>query len=164
MRNTFGANISFRADVFENLEGFNEQFGKDHGHNLQGEETELAARMYKRYSKRLYYRPDALVEHRVYLQQLDWGWLFNRAFWQGFTKGRMDRTIPESMGAEKNFVKVLLTRSVPAYIYEAKKKRSARPLIITVSMLALTMTVGLGYLSERISNLTNETSVGTRSW
>jgi len=52
VRNTFGSNISFRADVFAELGGFDVDIGGRKGDkNLQGGETELCARMRERYGQ-----------------------------------------------------------------------------------------------------------------
>jgi len=50
VRNTFGSNISFRTDVFNELGGFDVEIGGRKGDtNLQGGETELCARMKTEY-------------------------------------------------------------------------------------------------------------------
>jgi len=52
VRNTFGSNISFRADVFAELGGFDVDIGGRKGDkNLQGGETELCARMREAYGQ-----------------------------------------------------------------------------------------------------------------
>jgi len=58
VRNTFGSNISFRADVFEALDGFDTDIGGRKGdRNLQGGETELCARLHAQYGRGVWYEP-----------------------------------------------------------------------------------------------------------
>ena len=150
VRNTFGANITFRADVFDELGGYNTDFGKDHGHNLQGEETELCARMFEEYRKHLYYVPDALVHHRVYDWQLSWKWLFNRAYWQGVTKQRLQESVPNSTTTESEFLKLLLLSAVPSYVRDSISNRSHVPLMSGVVLILLTISVGTGFMIASI--------------
>lgn len=89
IRNTYGCNFAIRYDVFRELGGFNEQFGK--GARIpQGEEAELAQRMYQEYGERMQYRPDAIVEHSITKDQLRIRSLLQRAYNQGYTKAHMD--------------------------------------------------------------------------
>jgi len=153
VRNTFGANITFRADVFDELGGYNTAFGKDHGHNLQGEETEICARMQNRFDERLWYQPDAIVTHRVYDWQLNPKWLFNRAYWQGYTKQRLQDSVPKSTTVESKFLLMLFTTSLPTYLRSALKRRSSVPIIQLVTLLMLTMVIGMGFLSATLYDL-----------
>ncbi|GAB6877930.1 glucosyl-dolichyl phosphate glucuronosyltransferase [Halorubrum gandharaense] len=146
VRNTFGANITFRADVFDSLGGFDTQFGKDHGHNLQGEETELCARLSREYREQLYYKPNAVVTHKVYPWQLRWSWLCNRAYWQGYTKRLLQLTVPESTGEESQYLSHLFKRAIPSYIKNTVNTRSTEPLLRGVSCMALVLFVGSGFL------------------
>ena len=153
VRNTFGANISFRSEVFDALGGFNSEFGKDHGHNLQGEETELAARMYDRYGGQVYYTPSASVEHRVYEWQLTWRWLINRAYWQGFTKELLEQSVPNSTEAETRFLRMLVVQSMPKYFRQTISTRSHIPVFRCMFLVILSLTVALGYISAKSRSL-----------
>jgi len=150
VRNTFGANITFRADVFNELGGYDTDFGKDHGHNLQGEETELCARLSKKYGERLYYVPDAVVHHRVYDWQLSWEWLFDRAYWQGVTKKHLQRSVSSSTDTESKFLKMVLLSAFPSYISKSIAERSHVPLTTGVAMILLTLSVGAGFIIAAI--------------
>lgn len=89
VRNTYGCNISFRADVFDHLGGFDPGFGKDSGNLDQAEETELCRRLQREYGEGVWYCPDAVVDHRVFPEQLSVGHLLRRAFMQGRAKRRL---------------------------------------------------------------------------
>ncbi len=146
VRNTFGANITFRAQVFDSLGGFDTGFGKDHGHNLQGEETDLCARMYAEYDRMLHYEPEAVVRHRVYDWQLQWSWLFDRAFWQGYSKWLLKRSVPDSTGTERSFLRSLFTDSLPHYARLTISERSLKPAGCCLMAFLLTFVVGVGFV------------------
>ena len=150
VRNTFGANITFRADVFDELGGYNTDFGKDHGHNLQGEETELCARLFEQYRERLYYVPDAVVHHCVYDWQLSWKWLFDRAYWQGVTKEHLQESVPDSIKTESAFLRMVLLSAFPSYVKKSVIDRSHVPLTTGIALILLTLSVGSGFLIARI--------------
>jgi len=63
VRNTFGPNLSFKADVIKALGGFRGEMGVKGRGLLQGEETELCERMRKKIGKGVVYNPDAIVYH-----------------------------------------------------------------------------------------------------
>ena len=85
IRNTYGCNIAFRADVFDELGGFDPAHGKN-GNMAQAEETELCIRMREQFGAGLQYRPAATVRHRVFPEQLSVGYLLKRAYHQGVAK------------------------------------------------------------------------------
>jgi hypothetical protein len=88
VRNTYGCNIAFRADVFDALGGFDEDYGL--GAELgQAEEAELAARMRDEWGGTTLYDPDAAVYHRVDGSQVRLPALLKRAFVQGRAKAAM---------------------------------------------------------------------------
>lgn len=88
IRNTYGCNIAFRADVFDSLGGFDETLGKN-GNLNQGEETELCARMIEEFGEGVRFKPDASVRHTVFPEQLRIGHLLARAYHQGVSKRKI---------------------------------------------------------------------------
>lgn len=88
IRNTYGCNIAFRASVYQSLGGFDESLGKN-DNLMQGEEAELCQRLHHEYDQGVVYRPDAVVYHRVYPDQLALGHLLRRAYMQGVSKRRI---------------------------------------------------------------------------
>lgn len=147
VQNTFGSNISFRREVFLNLEGFNPNIGGRQGSkNLQGGETELCVRMHAEYNKRVYYIPDAEVAHKVFTYRTNPAWLFDRAFWQGYSKRAMETLTPDTDTKETAFLEQLLTEFIPVRC----RSLVANPSLLSITQLgvlfALTGTVGAGYL------------------
>ena len=147
VRNTFGSNISFRRDVFLELGGFDTEIGGRKGdRNLQGGETELCARMQRKYGRGVWYVPDAEVEHKVFDYRTDPKWLLERAFWQGYSKRAMETLVPDSSDEESEFLGKLLLEFAPdrarSLAAEPDLERASRFL----ALFAFTAAVGFGYL------------------
>jgi glycosyltransferase involved in cell wall biosynthesis len=147
VRNTFGSNISFRREVFLDLGGFDPEIGGRQGDaNLQGGETELCARMRAEYGNGVYYVPDAEVAHKVFAYRTRPGWLFDRAFWQGYSKRAMETLAPDAGGEEGDFLGQLLLEFVPGRVRRLVTGPSLSGVAQLGTLLALTGTVGAGYL------------------
>lgn len=147
VRNTFGSNISFRADAFEELGGFDTNVGGRKGdRHLQGGETELCARLAERYGVGVQYNPAATVAHKIFDYRTDPVWLVKRAFWQGYSKRGMEVFVPESTGEEGAFLSDLLFRFVPARVRALVSEFSTAKLLQLAMLFVLTGAVGLGYL------------------
>ncbi|GGN23766.1 glucosyl-dolichyl phosphate glucuronosyltransferase [Halarchaeum nitratireducens] len=147
VRNTFGSNISFRADVFAELGGFDPEIGGRKGEkNLQGGETELCARMRQEYGEGVWYDPDAVVEHKVFDYRTDPRWLADRAFWQGYSKRAMETILPDSSSEETAFFNHLLTDATPAHVHNVVRQPSFASVAQFVMLYVFTVLVGLGYV------------------
>ncbi|SFS06518.1 Glycosyl transferase family 2 [Halomicrobium zhouii] len=147
VRNTFGSNISFDRETFLDLGGFEDDIGGRKGDaNLQGGETELAARLDAQYGYRVYYNPDAKVAHKVFDYRTDPVWLLDRAFWQGYSKRGMEVFVPGSTGEESEFLGQLLTEFVPSRISDLVSGPSLEKALQLVMLFVFTGAVGLGYL------------------
>ena len=147
VRNTFGSNISFRAEIFEELGGFDTDIGGRKGDaNLQGGETELCARMEREYGQGVWYDPDAKVAHKIFDYRTEFRWLVDRAFWQGYSKRAMESLVDTDGGEENDFVKRLLFEFVPDRFVSMLQDRSVTEAKQLVSLLVFTGAVGVGYL------------------
>jgi hypothetical protein len=146
IRNTFGSNISFRADVFEELGGFDPDIlGRRGGKNLQAEEPELCARLRREYGRGVYYDPEATVAHKVFDYRTDPRWLLNRALWQGYSKRVMADLVPESTGAEAGFLGMVVRESIPERIAGLLRGSRTDGLQL-LALVGFTAAVGAGYL------------------
>ena len=139
VRNTFGSNLSFKADVLKALEGFRGEMGVKGKGLLQGEETELCERMREKFGRGVVYSPDAIVYHKVFPERLRLRFLLRRAFWQGYSK-RVMKEMGYSISEESDFLRSLMLKSIP----ERLKKGELQKLIF---MLICTTVIGVGYLS-----------------
>ena len=147
VRNTFGSNISFRRDVFLELGGFDPNIGGRKGDkNLQGGETELAARLRADLGGTFYYTPDAEVGHKVFEYRTDLAWLLRRAFWQGYSKRAMEVLVPDSGDEETEFLGNLLFRFMPDRLRNAVTGPSLKEAQKFVMLVVFTACVGIGYL------------------
>ncbi|QLK27053.1 glycosyltransferase [Natrinema zhouii] len=147
VRNTFGSNISFRRDVFLNLDGFDTDIGGRKGDkNLQGGETELCARMQQEYGRGVRYVPDATVEHKVFEYRIDPTWLLERAFWQGYSKRAMETLVPNSSDEESAFLGKLLFDFVPDRVHRLATDPSIERATRLLALFVFTAVVGFGYL------------------
>jgi len=147
VRNTFGSNISFRRDVFLELEGFDTAIGGRQGDaNLQGGETELCARLAEEYGEGVYYNPDAEVGHKVFEYRTDPLWLLDRAFWQGYSKRAMSELVSESADKEYEFLGRLLGEFVPARLRETVLSPTPEKFLQLSTLFLLTAAVGAGYV------------------
>lgn len=147
VRNTFGSNISFRADVFDALGGFDPSMGGRQGDkNLQGGETELCARLADSYGKGVWYDPGATVGHKVFDYRTDVMWLLDRAFWQGYSKRVMGQRVEDGGDEECDYLKRLLVDFAPDKLGTALRSPSRESLSQFVMLIVLTATVGMGFL------------------
>ncbi len=140
VRNTFGSNISFNADVLKALGGFKSEMGVKGAGLLQGEETELCARMREKFGRGVIYNPDAIVYHKVFPERLKLRFLLKRAFWQGYSK-RMMKEQGYPITEESDFVRNLIFRSIPDRL-----KPSWTKLLQLVFLSILTLTTAGGYI------------------
>ena len=147
VRNTYGGNMSFRRSVLEELGGFSPEIGGRKGEkNLQGEETELCARLQAEYGHGMYYTPDAKVAHKIFGYRTDPGWLLDRAFWQGYSKRGLEVLVPETDGTESDYLAALLFVSTPKRLKGLVADPSPGALLQFVMLYVFTAAVGLGYL------------------
>ncbi len=147
VRNTFGSNISFRRDVFLELDGFDTNIGGRQGdENLQGGETELCARLRSKYGQGVYYEPEAEVAHKVFDYRTELLWLLDRAFWQGYSKRGMEVLVPESTGEEYDFLGQLFREFVPSRVKQLLTAPSLEKAVQFVMLFVFTTAVGFGYL------------------
>jgi glycosyltransferase involved in cell wall biosynthesis len=146
VRNTFGSNISFKADVLRELEGFRSEMGVKGKGLLQGEETELCERVREKFGRGVVYNPDAIVYHKVFPERLRMQFLLRRAFWQGYSK-RVMKELGYSISEEEKFVKSLF-----GGIVERVKAKSLVAFGQLIFLLVFTSVVGLGYVFKALSS------------
>ena len=146
VRNTFGSNISFQTDVFEELGGFDANIGGRKGNkNLQGGETELCARMQQEYGHGVWYDPEAEVAHKVFDYRTKLWWLIDRAFWQGYSKRAMESFVDDEGGEERTFLTALINDSIPTRVHRLIQEPSVPALLQFLSLFQFTAVVGFGY-------------------
>ncbi|ACI99910.1 glycosyltransferase [Rhodospirillum centenum] len=93
-----GANIAFRREHLERLDGFSEHLGRKGGLLLSAEEREMTRRI-EALGFETRYEPAACVRHWVGRERLTQAWFLERAHWQGVSEAlaEMDgRTLPQA--------------------------------------------------------------------
>lgn len=131
IRNTYGCNIAFRADIFDELGGFDTAHGKN-GNMAQAEETELCIRMQEQFGTGVQYRPNATVRHRVFPEQLGVLYLLKRAFHQGVSKRQI------GLGDEEG-----------EFLGDVVRSLSRNHPLESLAALSYTASVGSGFLLGR---------------
>ncbi len=139
VRNTFGSNLSFKAEVLKALGGFRGEMGVKGKGQLQGEETELCERMREKFGRGVVYNPAAIVYHKVFPERLRMQFLLRRAFWQGYSK-RMMKELGYSITEEQEFVKSLFDSFT-----ERLKAKSFVACGQMILLLVFTSAAGFGY-------------------
>lgn len=147
VRNTNGSNLSFRAEVFDALGGFDVAVGGRKGDKQhQGGETELCARLRREYDTGVYYNPDAEVAHKIFAYRRDPTWLAKRAFLQGYSKRGMERFVTDSTDEEEEFLGRLVGEFIPDRVGSLVREPSVRKAEQLAALVTLTACVGVGYL------------------
>ncbi|MGE5294055.1 MAG: glycosyltransferase family 2 protein [Solirubrobacterales bacterium] len=82
----FGANMSFRREVFRELGGFDENLGKRGENNIWGEEIDLCHRMQEK-GLRFFYNPQSCVHHIVGPGRATKRYFVESIFGKGVTEG-----------------------------------------------------------------------------
>lgn len=145
VRNTFGSNISFRREVFEEVGEFDPELGRRGSLNIQAEETIFCIQMRERYGHGVVYNPDAVVAHKVFDYRTDPKWLLERAFWQGYSKRVMEQLVQEDGGNETAFLKQLVVDFVPNRCKGLIQSPTVPKAMQLLSLVVFTAIVGLGY-------------------
>ena len=149
VRNTFGSNLSFKAEVLKAPGGFRSEIGMKGKGLLQGEETELCERVREKFGRGVVYNPDAIVYHKVFPERLKLRFLLRRAFWQGYSK-RVMKELGYSISEEEEFV-----RDLVGSITERAKAKSLVAYGQIIFLLILTSTAGLGYAFNALGSYFN---------
>lgn len=151
VRNTFGCNIAFNRDLFLEYDGFNNDLGKKHGTNIQGEETEMSYRISDSTGLSMYYNPDALIQHKVYSSQTNFKYVVDRCFWQGYTKRIMEDIKSDSISQEHSYLRrILIDSNIQNIKNLLKFDKPFISLLHIFMIIFLTSAVGAGYLYGKI--------------
>lgn len=154
VRNTFGSNISFRREVFEEIGTFDPELGRRGSLNVQAEETVFCVRMSEAFGRGVVYNPDAVVAHKVFDYRTEPTWLIERAFWQGYSKHVLGTLVPEASGEnESAYLRDLLLKFVPERIRGLVGSPSKDEALQLGAVFVFTATVGFGYVYSVVRSL-----------
>jgi len=151
VRNTYGCNISFKRDVFEELGGFSEKVGRIADKPIQGHESEICIRMREQFGRGVIYNTNAVVTHKIYGYRTEFMWLVERCFWQGVSKRIMADLVTDATDTETEFLKLIITTYTPRRIRSISRNRNTSGVGQLAMLYLFTLIVGVGYLYGFVS-------------
>ncbi len=143
VRNTFGANLSVKREVFLKLGGI--KLGGIDPSSVQGRETEFCARLQRAYGEGVIYTPDAVVAHKIYQYRTQPTWLVKRAFWQGYSKRAMEKLVPDSSDEESQQLRRLFGEYIPKRVWQLLIRPTRMKLKQMCMLFLLLAATGIGY-------------------
>ncbi len=153
-RTVIGANMAFRKKKLQEIGGFHLQLGavqkwKKRGGKwisktgLVGEERDLCIRLLNSGGK-IAYSPDMAVKHKVYGFRLTMKNMLERCYWEGYSKGLIEKKYSKmTLAVEKNYI-FHLAKSIKGDAGGYTGPRQAATICFTV------LAVGFGYIRFRI--------------
>jgi glycosyltransferase involved in cell wall biosynthesis len=161
IRNPIGCNMAFRRRQLAAVGGFSPDFGKRGSSLSTCDETELGLRIEQRYGPgRIRCVPAARVQHFIPGARIGWRKLALRCVSEGLAKGRLRRLYgDEALGAERAYVRTLVTRSVPRMLVRGITRMDGRSLLgAGAILLSLAVTAG-AYAGEALVDRTRRGEV-----
>jgi GT2 family glycosyltransferase len=154
VRNLMGCNMSFRRDVFTRVGGFAEDIGRIGKNPLGCEETELCIRARQAYQRagekiRIVFEPDAVVDHRVSADRVEWAYLRRRSWAEGLSKAAVSQLVgsDDALSTERSYVAKVLPAAVLRELREGRVSSAAA----VVTALACTTA---GYVRGKLPGAT----------
>jgi glycosyltransferase involved in cell wall biosynthesis len=149
VRNPLGCNMSFRRYVFEQAGFFEDYLGRFGNKLLDAEETEFSLRVLRKLpTSKIIYDPSAIVYHKVSRDRETIRYLAKRSFYQGLSKGLLQRSeigSSQALSLERRYLKHLLREGVIVRLKQAHKKGRLSQLATLFLSIPL---VGAGYLAS----------------
>ena len=153
VRNVWGANFSFRREVFEICGLFSESHGFPKGtfEGSLGEDNEFSMRVRLLTGMNISFGPETWVLHTIHRYKSRWRFIVRRSFWLGFSRQLILRTYSarfnELVAPESSLVHDIATRFLPATIRLARNKprfavRRCFLLIVSITCVFLGYTYG----------------------
>jgi GT2 family glycosyltransferase len=161
VRNVFGCNMAFRADVLSELGGFRLGMGRLGHLPLGGGETELCIRARQRWPGRpLLAVEDAVVQHHVTRVRQTSRYFVRRCFYEGVSKALLRRVIGrDALETERAYVRSTLLRAAQRDIGELLARRSpdavARLLATAAGLAAACAGFTAGSLATAVNDVTS---------
>jgi GT2 family glycosyltransferase len=114
IRNPLGANMSFRREALDRIDGFTHGIGRIGKVPLGCEETELAIRVGRETGGSVVYLPSARVEHFVPSTRTTWHYFATRCWSEGLSKSYVAASVgrDEALSTERSYVTRTLPRGI----------------------------------------------------
>jgi glycosyltransferase involved in cell wall biosynthesis len=154
VRNSIGANMSFRRISLEAVGGFSHGIGRIGTRPLGGEETELAIRA-RRMTRgaRIVYEPAATVHHRVPASRSNARYFLSRCYAEGMSKAAISRLVgaERALASERSYaIRTLASGVLHDAIDTIRRRDPFGPARAAWIVLGLATTT-LGYLVASVS-------------
>ena len=161
VRNVWTMNASFKKEAFLLAGYFATSIGPKNGSmagrktNLS-EDVELSLRLREVTGKRIVFSPDVRVQHRVYSDRLELGYITRWAYWMGYSKHKLKKLYPQTdadpLSQEHQLLKRIITRLLPNIMrtFLTNPVIAWRKLRVTITALFF---VALGYYSHLFTGL-----------
>lgn len=156
VRNLTGANMSFRSEVFEQLEFF-PGLGHAQGRSLGGTETDFCIRLAEALpARRIVYEPRARVHHHVPPERARFSYFLSRCYNEGLSKGVLAGRVGSRAGlaSERTYVRQILPGAARRALRNAGRDRQPASAARVVAMVAGVGAAGSGYALSRLRRLT----------
>ena len=138
IRNPIGCNMSFRRSIFETVGYFRDDVGRLGKVLLDGEEPEFSMRIHRKIpDAKIMNDPFAVVLHKVSLKRMSFKYIWERAFYQGFSKALINETLRDTsldLSTERRYLNYLLTSSVKSRISRFSLKNFGQLTILFISL------------------------------
>jgi GT2 family glycosyltransferase len=155
VRNLIGANMSFRREVFEQLEFFS-GLGHANGRSLGGEETDFCIRLAEAFPGReIIYEPKARVRHHVPADRARFAYFLRRCYNEGVSKGVLAGRVGSHVGlaSERAYVRAILPGAAAQAVADMRsRRRLSSTLRIPATVVGLSVTAS-GYVVSRLRGL-----------
>jgi glucosyl-dolichyl phosphate glucuronosyltransferase len=138
-----GANMSFRREVFQSLNGFRTDLGRIGNYLLSCEETEFCFRAHRTWSdKVLLFEPRAQVFHHVAERRVHRRYFISRSYAEGFSKARISRLFgaKDGLTLERSYTFRTLPRGILNGLADVFVRREPSG-IIRAGMIVIGLTV-----------------------
>lgn len=153
IRNPIGSSMGFRRASMIACGGFSSGLGRIGSKPLGGEETELSMRVKDpTMHQRVVLCRRAIVNHRVTMERHRIAYFVRRCYWEGVSKSTLVRLRAvegngsyESLSTEKSYMLSVLPAGVICGFSTAIKRRSIRPLGMSVAILGGLAATCVGY-------------------
>jgi GT2 family glycosyltransferase len=157
VRNLIGANMSFRREVFEQLEFF-PGLGHANGRSLGGEETDFCIRLAEAFpGRKIVYEPEARVRHYVPQDRARFAYFLRRCYNEGVSKGVLAGRVGSRVGlaSERAYVRGILPGAAVGAVSDMLGKRQPSSVLRIPATIAGLGAAGSGYVMSRLRRLSS---------
>ncbi|MBT8507866.1 hypothetical protein AZH53_05495 [Methanomicrobiaceae archaeon CYW5] len=150
----FGANMSFRKSVLDEIGSFREDLGIRPGKWVGGEDSEMFLRV-RQSGNKVIYNPKSMVHHKIPHRRILLKSLLKRAYNQGNTIAKMGKSESYASGnksTEYSYLGNLVKDFIPEKLREFNRIALYQLFVVTLVVLC----TGLGYIQGNFSGNTGE--------